>query len=311
MLIDIDVEAQVVARAVLQDPDAALLHWDASPIAGGPTAEVGMTSGVSLVRGLAATRGGDRAWTAIRKGLRSTEVSWADRTSPRGSDYWRREADAYADGILDDLGPALRAPHCYASFARDDGIDLWLEHVVDDSGEWGMAEYAVAAEALGRWAGSTVGERGGFDRPWFTRGRISDWLKMGADGIDAMSSVPRSGLLGEWLDDESVARTVALWDRRDELIAVRDQLPTMICHHDATRRNLMLRKRGELPEVIAIDWQFLGVGRLGPRTGRRHAQPRARSFRSALRARRHIPRARTPPAGRRTGQPLARPRRPP
>lgn len=264
---DDDATAEAVARAVLHDPDAVLLHWETRPIGGGLTAEVGTTAGVSLVAGRAATRGGERPWAAVRKCLRPTEPAWGDRTiprsEPRGSEYWRREAEAYADGLLDDLGPALRTPRCYASVVRDEGLDLWLEHVVDDSDVWGMVEFAVAAEALGRWAGSSIGDTRGLDRPWLARGRIPEWLELGADGIDAMSSVARVGLVARWLDDETVARTLALWTRRDELMMIRDRLPTVLCHHDATRRNLMLRDGDGQPEVVAIDWQFLGLGRLG------------------------------------------------
>jgi thiamine kinase-like enzyme len=59
-------------------------------------------------------------------------------------------------------------------------------------------------------------------------------------------------------------RILQLWDARDRLCAVLDQLPQTFCHLDLNPRNLFVRPlgNGEI-ESVAIDWEFAGVSALG------------------------------------------------
>ncbi|MFN8469678.1 MAG: phosphotransferase [Caldilineaceae bacterium] len=61
-----------------------------------------------------------------------------------------------------------------------------------------------------------------------------------------------------------MARTQRLCEERVRLLAALDLLPQTFCHHDAFRRNLMIRSRnsGEL-ETVAIDWAMVGTGCVG------------------------------------------------
>ena len=83
-----------------------------------------------------------------------TAIAWGDGTIPRGDprgfEYWRREPDAYQDGLLDELGLRLSAPRCFGAHEDDLGMAVWLEDVDDDGPEvWDIDDYREAARALG------------------------------------------------------------------------------------------------------------------------------------------------------------------
>ncbi len=263
-----EASVEAVARAALADPAAQLLDWSEMPLGGGLTAEIGTSGGVLRVRGRARSRGQPVSWSAIQKLVRPSAIAWGDgtipRDDPRGFEYWRREPEAYRDGLLDELGPRLSAPRCFGVHEDDLGMVIWIEDVDDDGPEvWGLDDYREAARALGGWNGTYLVGRPLPERPWFTRSRIPDWLELGGPGIEAMSSARRTGLLEAWLDDAMVRRLQAQWTMRDRLIEIRERLPQTLCHHDATRRNLAFRGAGAEQTVVAIDWQFIGAGHLG------------------------------------------------
>lgn len=61
---------------------------------------------------------------------------------------------------------------------------------------------------------------------------------------------------------------LALWTMRQPLLAALDQLPACFCHHDAFRRNLMLRKMADDSfETVAFDWSYTGPGKIGQEIG--------------------------------------------
>ena len=246
-----------------------MLDWEERALGGGVTAEIGTTGGISRVSGTARSEGGAVEWSAIRKVLVDDERPWVDdlvlpRHDPRGFEYWRREAEWYADAALADLGPRLEMPRCLAIDDHDDRIELWLDEMADvGPATWDMAEYHDASSALGDWAGRWLAEPTLPDRPWFTRSRIPSWLDLGAPGIARLASDERTGLCAAWFDADTLERLLALWARRGELLAVRSQLPVTLCHHDATRRNLGFRGTGDDRSLVAIDWQFVGRGHLG------------------------------------------------
>jgi hypothetical protein len=263
-----DEQVEAVMRNVLGDPEAKLLERDEAPLGGGLSGELGTSGGVLRVHGRARSSGKSVSWSAIKKLVRPTLMPWGDGTIPRddpqGFEYWRREAEAYRDGLLDELGPRLSAPRCLGVHEDEVGMVIWLEDVRDDGPSvWGLDDYREAARALGGWNGTYLVGRPLPERLWFTRSRIPDWLAMGGPGIEAMASVRRTGLVGDWLDDALVRRLQTQWAQRDRLIGIRDRMPWTLCHHDATRRNLAYRSVDGTRRVVAIDWQFLGTGHLG------------------------------------------------
>jgi hypothetical protein len=66
-----------------------------------------------------------------------------------------------------------------------------------------------------------------------------------------------------WLDPQTLARLLQQRHQRDRLQAILARLPTTVCHHDTTRRNLGFTASGADRRVVAIDWQFMGTGAIG------------------------------------------------
>jgi hypothetical protein len=267
-----EVTADIVERAArvgLGEPSAMLVDWSVASIGGGSTEEVGIVGGISRVTGTLVGQAGTSSWSAIVKVLRHSPAGIGQVTFERdildGWDYWRREADVYASGLLDDLGDGLVAPRCL-HIEDNDGIEieLWLEDLPDQGPPvWSLERYGLAARHLGRFNGSYLVSRSLPMYPWLSRGRTREWLEIGEPGIVAMRDGRRPGLLATWLPDESVNRIQRLWDERFRLLGALEALPRTLCHHDAHRRNLGSRGVGDQEQTTAIDWQGLGVGHLG------------------------------------------------
>jgi hypothetical protein len=231
-----------VACEVVGDAQATLLDWSARTIAGGTTEEVGLTGGIQRVSGSVSRAGRPVSWSVIVKHLQQAGVEIGDfapqRDEPSAADYWRREADAYASGLLDAIGTGLVAPRCYR--IDDDGprVTLWLEDLPDEgAATWPIDRYATAARHLGRFNGHSMGGELP-TQPWLSHGRIRDWLVLGVAGIRKLRAHRRPGFLTAWLSDESIDRIERLWEARVRLLHALEASPRSLCHHDAHRRNL-------------------------------------------------------------------------
>ena len=78
----------------------------------------------------------------------------------------------------------------------------------------------------------------------------------------------RSEMGQRWLPEHSVDRIQKLIANHQALLRQIDTLPVCLCHHDAFRRNLLLRDRGDAEaQTIAIDWAMMGYGGVGEEVG--------------------------------------------
>ncbi|HVF33023.1 MAG TPA: phosphotransferase [Acidimicrobiales bacterium] len=144
--------------------------------------------------------------------------------------YWRREAEAYASGILPE-GPHLRAPKCYGVV----GDDVYLEHVAG-----GPAAVDQAAADLSTWQ---VDDQS-LDRPWIGRDQLGRRLEVSA--LD-------------WTMVDADQRAVELWSHRANYLDVLSKLPTLLAHGDFSLGNLRTDGSG----TVALDWATLGWEPLG------------------------------------------------
>ena len=167
----------------------------------------------------------------------------AELSDPRHFAYWRRAADVVTSGVVA-ATPGLRSP-LDASVEEDvDGVTIvadWIE----DAANSGL----FAAHAMGRFAGSDLG-----DRRWLARDQLRD----------RMSRVARRG---GWT---TLARTTVadvadvLWRRREQMLDALDELTQVPQHGDPVPANLPGREDNE---VVAIDWGMLGHGPVGADLG--------------------------------------------
>ncbi|RZU01518.1 phosphotransferase family enzyme [Kribbella rubisoli] len=159
---------------------------------------------------------------------------------PRHQAYWERQALVAESGVVAGT-PGLRAPVCLGVGRDSAGITLRTAYT--PAAEW---TGEGLAEALGRFAGCSVGEPG-----WGARGVLRDRLRAvelrgGWDGLK------RAGLSSPAIEE--------LWMRREAALGVLDGLPRVPTHGDAHPVNLLGRD-GE--DVIAIDWEQFGLGPAG------------------------------------------------
>jgi hypothetical protein len=104
-------------------------------------------------------RGQDQAeaaeWSLILKVLHPPE----DRGQSSDWGYWRREADAFQSGLVDDLPGGQSAPRCFGVIEHgDETCWIWMEDLQDDIGpKWPLEHYGVAARHLGQFRRSLPG----------------------------------------------------------------------------------------------------------------------------------------------------------
>ncbi|MET9022190.1 phosphotransferase [Actinopolymorpha sp. NPDC004070] len=231
--------------------------------------------GIATV-GIWRVRGGD--WSAVVKVLRHVEDGglsvWRTEEDPAHPFHWRREADAFADGLLGSLPGDLRAPACYVVLPGPDGtLAIWMEDVAGCEGStWAMPRYRRAAEHLGRVQGHlALAHLAGdpvLDRGWPSRG----WLRMyverraargAAEADPADPRVWSHPLVRRLVPADRVPAYQALWADRHRLLDVVDGLPRTLCQLDFHPRNLF----DVAGQTVVIDWAFAGVGALGEDLG--------------------------------------------
>src|SRR3712207_7779326 len=64
-------------------------------------------------------------------------------------------------------------------------------------------------------------------------------------------------------------RSRRLWEERERFLTALDRLPQTFCHHDAFRRNLLVRRGPEGEELVALDWTQTGHGAVGQELDRK------------------------------------------
>ena len=243
-----------LARQALGDEAAVVTHFTITPLAGGFAGVTVGGHGTFRVSGMA----GSRPWSLILKVLGRT--SGTGSNDPREWNYWKREILAYQSGLLDDLPPGIAAARCFGvvSHPRDE-YWIWLEDAGALSTAWDMAHYAHAARDLGRFNGTYLAGRPVPDRPWFTRGRVRNWLDLARPILDDLPAHLAGRTRRHWLTPRTAESVAVLWRAREPMLAALDALPHCLCHHDAFPRNLFV---GE-SNTTAIDWQIMGTGAVG------------------------------------------------
>lgn len=259
VLPDIDAAQLTAAARLALDAPAAVLDdaWTCRPLPGG----FGEGLGIWRLAGTARVGSDRRTWTLVLKALPggAGAPAWDDPC---------REARAYRSGLLADLPGGLVAARCYAVEDRPDGQTwLWMEAIADDPTPWSPSQFALAAEALGRFNGAWLGGTPLPSASWLSR----DWLRLRVETsgptVAELSHLADSGanaVMRQAFPPSRVAAMTRLWDERDVFSTALDRLPQTFCHLDAFRGNMLGRRvaAGETWPVV-IDWAFSGIGAVG------------------------------------------------
>jgi hypothetical protein len=253
---------QIVGESVEDIPD-----WQVRKMGGGAGEHAGFGLGIYRVTGTARFEHGGSPWSTVLKIAGPTGRTEFDE--PSSPEYWKREVFAYQSGILERLPGGLAAARCYGVDELPDGTyRIWLEDVQDIEGAWTMDQHRLAARHLGQFNGAYLA---GYPLPqpakWMLPGRTQYWVESSPPDEESLVRQSKSEL-GRWLSKENIGRMRRLWDQRAPLFDVLAHLPDCFCHHDAFRRNLLLRKNGEGRfETVAVDWQKPGPGKVGQEIG--------------------------------------------
>ena len=108
----------------------------------------------------------------------AAEAHWTTGLEdPRRWNYWAREALAYRHHVVEIFeAGGIVAPVLLDAYFADSEIILLLEYVDGRPGEqWDIAEYAVAARALGRAHGHQLSGAPLPEQPWLSRSFLRDY----------------------------------------------------------------------------------------------------------------------------------------
>ena len=264
-------------RLLLNRPVAEILDWDTQPI--GHAVVYTETRSLFRVAGHATDAGRIIPWALVLKVHRSPDGARYPSARDEGirrpyAEDWAAEPQAYESGLLADL-PGIVAPRCFGVEEQSDGaVWIWLEEIFEEVGPvWPLERYGVAARHLGRFNGAYLAGRALPEAWWLSRGRHGPREAGGYVTRAAATAVERDDIWEHPLVRRAYPVPVAERLRRllaedDLLYAALRRLPPTLCHHDFFRTNLFARHDAlGSDETVAVDWEFVGIGRIGEELG--------------------------------------------
>lgn len=249
-----------VVRQALGSDSVTLVDWQVAPHRGG--------AGQCVYRfaGSAQDQGQTVPWSLILKVARAPD----GEAEPSAHRYWKREMLAYQSGLLADLPAGLQAPRCFGVAEQPGGGGwLWLEEITDAAvGRWPRERFTTVARHLGIFSGTYLTDRPLPAYPWLSRGWFRSHVASVAPAIDVLPELLEHPLLRPALPTATAARILRVWHEREAFFDALDRLPQTFCHLDAFPRNVFVRNEGSGEvQIVAIDWEFVGVSAVGAELG--------------------------------------------
>ncbi|GAB2595549.1 phosphotransferase [Kribbella endophytica] len=269
-----DVQLTELVRAVTGDPSAVPLS---SRVETFPY-EIGTPSTAALLRVLGTARlanGSTTDWCSFVKQLQSPRhwdlihlIPEPFREEFVQNMPWRLEVAVHQSDIAAVLPDGLRLPTTYRIVEYDDDrATLWMEHVVQEPGIWGLERFGRAAFLLGRLSAR---RRPHLVAPFLPRTDVDKpgvGLRYYAEGRVLMTALPALADKETWRHPLLASAVCNTGDHslRDDLLELGEQLPAVLdaldalpqCyqHGDASPQNLLV-PLGSPDEFVVIDWGF-------------------------------------------------------
>jgi hypothetical protein len=247
-----------LVQSALNSETVEVIQWDYEQLHGG----AGTGTAIHRFAGLGRDREQKAPWSLILK----TSCPAADTTTVSAWNYYKREADAYQSGWLDDLPGGLAAPRSFGVVEHPDGTCwMWLEDVTDEIGShWPLEHYGVVARHAGQFNGAYLVDRLLPSWPWLSSGWLRAYVALSAPAMPLLRNSLDHPLVRRGWPGDASDRLFHLWEERDLFLDALDRLPQTLCHLDLFRRNLFARKTADGGyQTVAVDWAFAGRGAIG------------------------------------------------
>jgi hypothetical protein len=252
-----------LVQSALGSETAEVLDWDCEQLHGG----IGIGTAIYRLAGQGRDQGQTVPWSLILKTLQP-QVPGDD---PSAWNYYKREADAYQSGWLDELPGGLAAPRCFGVLDHAEGACwMWLEDIRDRfASQWSLKQYGLVARHLGQFNGAYLVDRPLPDWPlpawsWLSSDWLRHYVEQSAPAMEPLRGTLASPWGRRWLPEEDRDQYFRLWAERALYLDALDRLPQTICHFDLFRRNLFARRTAAGDDqTVAIDWAFVGSGPIG------------------------------------------------
>jgi hypothetical protein len=247
-----------LVQSALNSETVEVINWEHEQLHAG----VGAGTAVYRFSGEGRDQHQTIPWSLILKVLRP-EGGSGDTSA---WDYYRREADAYQSGWLDDLPGGLTAPRNFDIVEHPDGTCwMWLEDIRDMLGsQWPLEHYGVAARHAGQFNGAYLAGQPLPDWPWLSSGWLRQFVAQAAPALPLLRDSLDQPLVRRALPGDASDRLFRLWEERDLFLDALDRLPQTLCHLDLFRRNLFARKTADgHDQTVAVDWAFAGRSAIG------------------------------------------------
>ena len=247
-----------LVQSALNSQTIEVINWSYDQLHGG----IGAGTAVYRFSGQGRSQNRTIPWSLILKVLRP-QGGAADISA---WNYYKREADAYQSGCLDDLPGGLAAPRNFGVVEHPDGTCwMWIEDITDEIGShWPLEHYGIVARHVGQFNGAYLVDRPLPDWPWLSSERMRGWIALAAPAMPLIRNSLEHPLVRRWLPGDASERMFRPWEERDLFLDALGRLPQTLCHLDVFRRNLFARKRADGDyQTVAVDWAFAGRGAIG------------------------------------------------
>lgn len=257
----------IVIGKYLKKKHIEILTWKYKEIHAG----VDLRSKVYRFSGEARILSDTHSWSLI---LKIWKPGKKDR-HPNDWNYYRREAEIYKTGWLNNLPGNMTAPRCFDVVDKPDGsVWLWLEDIQDIFGsKWPLSHYAIAARHLGQFNGAYLSGDLAVPDVCSKTGLLRAGVSYANPIIARLHkslSLPMSKFIVHrlvrqyWLTEDVSEMFFDLWLEQNLYLNALDQLPHTICHRDASRRNLFAQyTTSSALKTVAIDWALTGKSVIG------------------------------------------------
>jgi hypothetical protein len=247
-----------LVQSALNSELVEVMDWDYEQLHGG----AGAGNAIYRFAGQGRDREQKMSWSLILK----TVYPEGDNAHISAWNYYKREADAYQSGWLDDLPGGLAAPRCFGVVEHPDGTCwIWLEDLTDVIGpHWPLEHYGLVARHAGQFNGAYLVDRPLPSWSWLSSGWLQQVIESSASAIPLLRDSLDHALIRRRMPGDASDRYFRLWDQRGVYLDALDRLPQTLCHFDIFCRNLFARRTaGDDHQTVAIDWAFAGRGAIG------------------------------------------------